>query len=96
MSTLLEDAPVIVKKIETSNEDGKAAHIVLMPEKDTGMSPQAYILQARVEGLPVTALCGYVWVPQQDPLKLPVCSKCLAIYHADGDNREDREEIPDA
>lgn len=38
------------------------------------------ILEARVNGTPVTALCGYVWVPSRDPQKHPVCQKCLEIF----------------
>lgn len=35
--------------------------------------------QAYVEGTPVRALCGKVWVPSRDPSKYPVCPDCAKI-----------------
>lgn len=31
---------------------------------------------AMVEGTPVVALCGKVWVPSRDPQRFPVCPEC--------------------
>ena len=38
------------------------------------------IVESAVLGLPVTALCGKVWVPGRDPQKFPVCPTCKEIY----------------
>ena len=35
---------------------------------------------ALVEGTPVTALCGKVWVPSRDPQRYPVCPECKEIW----------------
>ncbi len=35
--------------------------------------------RAAVEGTPVVALCGKVWVPSRDPQKYPVCKTCAEI-----------------
>ncbi|NCG25578.1 MAG: DUF3039 domain-containing protein [Actinobacteria bacterium] len=35
--------------------------------------------RAAVEGAPVRALCGKVWVPNRDPAKYPVCQECTKI-----------------
>lgn len=35
--------------------------------------------RAAVEGTPVRALCGKVWVPSRDPDKYPVCPSCADI-----------------
>jgi len=35
--------------------------------------------RAAVEGTPVIALCGKVWVPTRDPKKYPVCKTCAEI-----------------
>jgi hypothetical protein len=48
------------------------------------------ITQAALDGTPVIALCGKVWVPGRDPQKYPVCPQCKEIYEglrepADGD-----------
>ncbi|MCV2396153.1 DUF3039 domain-containing protein [Actinotalea sp. M2MS4P-6] len=38
------------------------------------------ILESAVNGTPVIALCGKVWVPGRDPSKFPVCPVCKEIY----------------
>ncbi len=50
---------------------------------------------AMVEGTPVTALCGKVWVPSRDPQKFPVCPECKEMWNSfrpgddgDGDDSE--------
>ncbi len=48
------------------------------------------IVASAVEGTPVTALCGKVWIPSRDPQKFPVCPKCkdmMDLLHSfDGGN----------
>lgn len=58
-------------------EDGPVAHIV---KTAPGEDAAAKVLQARIEGTPVEALCGHVWVPSRDPKQLPVCQKCKDVY----------------
>ncbi len=53
------------------------AHIV---KTEPGESAVAKVLEARIYGTPVEALCGYVWVPSRDPKQLPVCQKCKEVY----------------
>lgn len=38
------------------------------------------ITQAALDGTPVIALCGKVWVPGRDPKKYPVCPQCKEIH----------------
>ncbi len=56
-------------------------HIVVAKE---GESAEAVVLEARVNGTPVTALCGYVWVPSRDPERHPICQRCLDIFKESG------------
>lgn len=35
--------------------------------------------RAYVEGTPIRALCGKVWVPSRDPSRYPVCPECEKI-----------------
>jgi len=48
------------------------------------------IMASAVNGTPVIALCGKVWVPGRDPDKYPICPTCKEIYdglqagHGDG------------
>lgn len=37
------------------------------------------ILKSAVDGVPVIALCGKVWVPNRDPERYPVCPTCKEI-----------------
>lgn len=40
---------------------------------------KADITRAAVEGTPVVAICGKVWVPSRDPSKYPICKTCAEI-----------------
>jgi hypothetical protein len=40
------------------------------------------IVESAVEGTPVVALCGKVWVPSRDPGRFPVCPECKEIYES--------------
>ena len=41
------------------------------------------IMAAMIEGTPVRAICGKVWVPSRDPKRFPVCPQCKEIYESD-------------
>jgi len=45
------------------------------------------IMDSAVNGTPMVALCGKVWVPSHDPKRFPVCPECKEIYESlpDGD-----------
>jgi hypothetical protein len=53
------------------------AHIV---KTEPGESAAAKVLEARIYGTPLEALCGHVWVPSRDPKQLPMCQACKEIY----------------
>lgn len=97
MSTLTVDRPTVtpVTHETATGGPGESAHIVYAPDH-LGVTPQALVLAARIEGFEVEALCGYTWVPVRDPAPLPVCEACLSAYQQDGANRDDRNELPDA
>ena len=42
--------------------------------------PKDKLTEAMVNGTPVIALCGKVWVPSRDPQKFPVCPDCKDIW----------------
>ena len=46
-------------------------------EKFAHYAPKEQIMQALVEGTPVRALCGKLWVPSRDPERFPVCLPAL-------------------
>lgn len=75
-------APAIVDTRPDTEEvlqtgEPASAHIV---KTDPGENAAAKVLEARVYGTPLEALCGHVWVPSRDPKQLPVCEKCKGIY----------------
>jgi len=41
---------------------------------------KADIVRSNVEGVPVQALCGKVWIPNRDPDKYPVCPTCKELH----------------
>ena len=61
----------------TETDEPTAAHIVKV---GPGEDAAAIVLEARINGTPVEALCGFVWVPSRDPRQLPVCEECKSIY----------------
>jgi len=54
-----------------------SAHIVKVGPGETAA---AKVLEARINGTPLEALCGHVWVPSRDPKQLPLCQKCKDTY----------------
>jgi len=38
------------------------------------------LTDAMVNGTPVIALCGKVWVPSRDPQRYPICPECKRRY----------------
>ena len=81
LSTITEE------ELRTSTGDGdhdRFSHYVVR-SKLTG---------AMVEGTPLQALCGKVWVPSRDPQKYPVCPECKEIYDGipPGDDKNDGQD----
>lgn len=46
------------------------------PEVAHIVRPAGAVTRAMVDGTPVTALCGFTWVPTRDPEGLPICPRC--------------------
>lgn len=61
----------------TETDEPIVAHIVKV---EPGESATAKVLEARINGTPIEALCGHVWVPARDPKQLPVCQACKEVY----------------
>ena len=86
MSTTTNTTTVVKPKTETrhkpSTGDGdhdRFAHYVL----------KAHSMQAYVEGTPIRALCGKVWIPSRDPSRYPVCPTCAEIRESLPNQRGD-------
>ena len=63
--------------VDTETGEPANAHIV---KTKRGENAAAKVLEARINGTPLEALCGFVWVPSRDPKTLPVCEECKSIY----------------
>lgn len=44
--------------------------------------PKAKLTEAMVNGTPVVALCGKIWVPSRNPERFPVCPLCKEIWES--------------
>ena len=67
--------PRTEEELETA--EPASAHIV---KTEPGENAAAKVLEVRIYGTPLEALCGHVWVPSRDPKQLPLCEKCKEIY----------------
>ena len=77
MSTQTVESTDTRRAITPQTGEPECAHIV----KTTGdESAAAKVLQARIDGTPLEALCGHRWIPSRDPKQLPLCTKCKDIY----------------
>ena len=86
--------PATTLDTEVVAQTGKpdAAHIV---KTDPGENAAAKVLEARIMGTPLEALCGYVWVPSRDPKNLPLCDECKSIYEMYRAFNENLNDKPD-
>jgi hypothetical protein len=64
---------LIDERVEPSLGDGDHERFSHYVEKDK-------LMDAMVNGTPVIALCGKVWVPSRDPQRFPLCPECKEIY----------------
>ncbi len=62
----------------TDDEDPVYSHIL------AGPGARARLAAALVNGTPVRAVCGKVWVPHRDPKRYPMCPRCRRIVEAHG------------
>lgn len=61
----------------------RLTHIVNPPMNEhvggPGLTSKEIVFIAREFHIEVVALCGYRWVPVNDPEKYPVCEECMRI-----------------
>jgi hypothetical protein len=76
MSTSTELGNEVVYATESGNPI--LTHII--DRGDDRRPAAAIVLEARVNGTPITALCGHTWVPERDPMKYPPCDACVEMF----------------
>lgn len=67
------------RDLDNDLQTGEPAHAHIVKTKP-GENAQAKVMEARIYGTPLEALCGHVWVPSRDPKSLPLCPDCKSIY----------------
>jgi hypothetical protein len=80
MATPLQTRPAHTEpRLEEELQTGEpiVAHIV---KTEPGEAAAAKVLESRIYGTPLEALCGHVWVPSRDPKQVPLCQACKEIY----------------
>jgi hypothetical protein len=65
------DTDILVNPLETDDGDH---------ERFSHYADRDKITEAMINGTPVVALCGKVWVPSRDPKKYPVCPECKRLF----------------
>ncbi len=73
MSTTDSDVTPVLGNVDGDHE--RFAHYV----RARGRSAEALVLEARIHGFAVEALCGKRWVPSRDPKRYPVCPECAEL-----------------
>ena len=64
---------VVQERVDYRLDEGDHERLSHYADKDK-------LMEAMVNGTPVVALCGKVWVPSRDPSRFPVCPECKEIY----------------
>jgi hypothetical protein len=75
VSTQLSPGTETIEDRRTQTSSGDGDH-----ERFSHYVPKDKLTDAMVNGTPVIALCGKVWVPSRDPQKYPVCPECKQIW----------------
>ncbi len=84
--TDLTTAPVHVDP-SLEGEHERMSHIVLEGVRtgdDELVSAGPSVVEGIVNGTPVKALCGKVWIPGRDPKRYPLCPTCKEIAEGMG------------
>lgn len=75
MATRLSPGAKTVEETRTQPSHDDGGH-----ERFSHYVPKEKLTDAMINGTPVIALCGKVWVPSRDPQKYPVCPECKDIW----------------
>lgn len=73
MTEMAPGSQTLLDRKTESLEDGDA-------DRFSHYVPKNKLMEAIVNGTPVIALCGKVWVPTKNPEGFPVCPVCKEIW----------------
>jgi hypothetical protein len=85
----MSDQTVPAERIEPQldGDHERMSHIVLegfTPPDGEFVSTGPSVVEGLVQGTPVRALCGKVWVPDRDPKRYQLCPTCKEVAEAHG------------
>ena len=86
LTRTLEAEPVTTDPALDGDHE-RLSHIVLegyQPKEGDFVSTGPTVVEGMVNGTPVRALCGKVWVPGRDPRKYALCPTCREIAEGMG------------
>ncbi|WP_129669523.1 DUF3039 domain-containing protein [Phytoactinopolyspora endophytica] len=73
MSTQMSPGTETIERQDTRTQPGDGDGD---RERFSHYVPKEKLADAMINGTPVIALCGKVWVPSRDPERFPVCPEC--------------------
>ena len=86
MATLAPGSQTITReRIQEDYQEGDE-------ERYSHYVPKGKLLEAQVNGTPVVALCGKVWVPTRNPERFRVCPMCKEIWES---LQPGKDKVPD-
>jgi len=68
-----DTSTIVQERVDYRLDEGDHERMSHYADKDK-------LMEAMVNGTPVVALCGKVWVPTRDPSRFPICPECKEIY----------------
>ncbi|HUZ44372.1 MAG TPA: DUF3039 domain-containing protein [Acidimicrobiales bacterium] len=86
LTRTVEAEPVITDPALDGDHE-RMSHIVLegyKPKEGDFVSTGPTVVEGMVNGTPVRALCGKVWVPGRDPRRYQLCGTCREIAEGMG------------
>lgn len=79
LTVLPVETPAPVTTPVPSNNDGDHERFAHYVKNRRFKGAEALVLEARINGTEVEALCGKRWVPSRDPERFPVCPTCAEM-----------------
>lgn len=78
----MSDTIMMPKVGDPTQERDRMAHIIFegyTPEDGEFVAIGNCVVDGIVNGTPVKALCGKIWVPSRNPKNYPICPTCREI-----------------
>lgn len=78
----------ITDELDPTTGEPRCRHLIAPRGDKTGGD---LVMEAAINGTPLEALCGHVFVPTRDPKRYPLCPKCKEIREAERPDQDPYE-----